>query len=109
MVAGLMTGPALVEMNGLLRCCLLGGGGLDEDEEEEEEAWLGLGSSCSASCRWEDTQPLSEPVEPERQRDDEPELSVVMEGWLLVSCSCSSSSMQELMNDPSAAPAGGSV
>lgn len=39
--------------------------------EEEEE-----GSSGSVSWRWEDTQPLSEPVEPERQRDDEPELSV---------------------------------
>lgn len=50
------------EMYGLLRCCLLG---------EEGE-----GSSGSASWRWEDTQPLSEPVEPERQRDDEPELSV---------------------------------
>lgn len=43
----------------------------------EEGGWPGgLGSSGSASCRWEETQPLSEPVEPDRRRDDEPELSV---------------------------------
>lgn len=43
----------------------------------EEGGWPGgLGSSGSASCRLEETQPLSEPVEPDRQRDDEPELSV---------------------------------
>lgn len=29
-----------------------------------------------SSCRWEEAQPLSEPVEPERQREEEPELSV---------------------------------
>lgn len=103
----------------LLRCCLL---------EEEEQGWLGgLCSSGRASWRWEETQPLSEPVEPERQRDEEPELSVaetkiiccqtneqtsginqsdsdvLMEGWLLVSCSCSSSSIQEVMKELSAA------
>lgn len=35
-----------------------------------------LVSSGGASWRWAETQPLSEPVEPDRQRDDEPELSV---------------------------------
>lgn len=33
-------------------------------------------SSGGGSCRWAETQPLSEPVEPDRQREDEPELSV---------------------------------
>lgn len=37
---------------------------------------MGLVSPGSASCRCEETQPLSEPVEPDRQREDEPELSV---------------------------------
>lgn len=90
---------------------------------------MGLVSAESASCRCEETQPLSEPVEPDRQRDDELELSVaaetrmkltgeltekaelqdsgvsvhvLMEGWLLVSCSCSSSSMQELKEESGA-------
>lgn len=53
---------------------------LEEDEDEEEEGWLGgLDSPSIASWRWEETQPLSEPVEPERQRDEEPELSVAAE------------------------------
>lgn len=43
--------------------------------------WQGvLGSSCGASRRWEETQPLSEPVDPDRQREEEPELSVAETG-----------------------------
>lgn len=98
-----MSGDALGEEYWLLRSCLW-----EVQEEVQEESWL-LCSSGSASWRWEETQPLSEPVEPERQRDDEPELSVVMEGWLLVSCSCSSSSIQEVMKEPSAAGGEGRV
>lgn len=53
---------------------------LEEEDEEEEGLLEGRGSSGSASWRWAETQPLSEPVEPERQREDEPELSVAEGG-----------------------------
>lgn len=46
-------------------------------EDEQQVCWQGgLSSSCGASWRWEETQPLSEPVDPDRQREEEPELSV---------------------------------
>lgn len=57
----------------------------------DEMYWLlrcWLKSSCSASWRWEETQPLSEPVDPERQREDEPELSVAETHKIRLSHTC---------------------
>lgn len=47
-------------------------------EVKQDESHGELGSSDRASGRWLDTQPLSEPLEPlpDRQREDDPELSV---------------------------------